>query len=50
MPPAFDMCAVMQADTTASFDPLGSYTLNTIDIANCPPGDYTFEITGAIGT
>ena len=50
MPPAFDMCSVIHAETTASFDSVGTYSLSTTDIASCPPGDYTFEITGTIGT
>ena len=49
MPSVVDMCSVSQLDTKAQFDSVGIYTLNTIDIALCPPGEYIFEITGAIG-
>ena len=34
----------------ATFDPqTGDYTFTSYDMANYPPGDYTFTITGTVG-
>ena len=46
-----DLCAINDGDTSAVFDQLtGNYEFYSIDKANYLPGQYTFEITGTVGT
>ena len=46
-----DLCAISDGDTHGVFDPItGNYDFYSIDMANYKPGQYTFEITGTVGT
>ena len=48
--PRTDMCSITDGDTVATFDPItGDYTFTSYDMANYPPGSYTFTITGQVG-
>ena len=45
-----DLCAIADGDTHGVFDPItGNYEFYSIDMANYPAGQYTFEITGTVG-
>ena len=46
-----DLCAIADGTTHGVFDPItGNYEFYSIDMANYQPGQYTFEITGTVGT
>jgi len=46
-----DLCAIADGSTHGVFDPIsGNYQFYSIDMANYLPGQYTFEITGTVGT
>lgn len=48
--PRTDLCSVDFGDTDGIFDPIdGSYSFDSIDMANFPPGTYQMEITGTSG-
>ena len=49
--PRTDLCSLSDGDTRAVFDTItGNYEFYSIDMANYQPGQYTFEITGTVGT
>ena len=46
-----DLCSLTDGDTSGVFDQVtGNYDFYSIDMANYLPGQYTFEITGTVGT
>ena len=46
-----DLCAIADGSTHGVFDPItGNYQFYSIDMAKYLPGQYTFEITGTVGT
>ena len=48
--PRTDICSITDGDTVATFDSItGDYTFTSYDMANYPPGAYTFTITGTVG-
>lgn len=50
-PASVDICNLIDATINAVFDPLGvTYVVSTADMVTYPPGDYTFEITGTVGS
>ena len=45
------MCQLTDGQTHGVFEPnTGNYEFYSIDMANYTPGDYTFEITGTVGS
>ena len=45
-----DLCDLIDGNSMSSFDTTtGHYEFKTTDIANYPPGDYVFRITGTSG-
>ena len=45
-----DLCAHNDGDTHGVFDETtGNFKFYSIDMANYPAGEYTFEITGSVG-
>ena len=45
------LCDIIDGDTHSVFDPItGNYYFESIDMANYLPGDYTFKITGTVGS
>jgi len=48
--PRTDICSKADGDTVATFNTAtGGYTFTSYDMANYPPGAYTFTITGTVG-
>ena len=46
-----DLCQISDGSTHGIFDPItGSYQFYSTDMVNYKPGEYTFEITGTVGT
>ena len=46
-----DLCAIDDGDTQSVFNVnTGNFEFYSIDMAKYPAGDYTFEITGTVGT
>ena len=46
-----DLCAIADGTTHGVFDSItGNYEFYSTDMANYKPGQYTFEITGTVGT
>ncbi len=46
-----DLCAISDGSTHGVFDPItGNYQFYSIDMVKYKPGQYTFEITGTVGT
>ena len=46
-----DLCNIQNSMTSALFDPAtGHYQFESRDLVGVQPGDYTFEITGTVGT
>ena len=46
-----DLCAIADGSTHGVFDHItGNYQFYSIDMTNYLPGQYTFEITGTVGT
>ena len=49
--PRTDLCSINDGDTHGVFNPTtGNYEFYSIDLANYPAGEYTFEITGTVGS
>ena len=49
-PTGVDICSIIAGVSSAQFDPSGTYVFTSYDMVTYPPGDYTFEITGTVGT
>ena len=46
-----DLCAITNGSTHGVFSEItGNYEFYSTDMANFPAGDYTFKITGTVGT
>ena len=46
-----DLCQISDGSTQGVFDPIsGNYEFFTEDMVNFKPGEYTFEITGTVGS
>jgi len=49
--PRLDLCAISDGTTSGIFSEItGNYEFYSTDLANYPAGQYTFEITGTLGT
>lgn len=50
-PVATDICNLVDATINSVFDgTVATYTVTTADMVSYPPGQYTFEITGHVGS
>ena len=50
-PAGVDICSILVGASSATFDSTGGvYTLTTHDMATYPPGEYTLQIRGSVGS
>ena len=46
-----DLCSINEGSTLGEFDSLtGTYKFSSVDMKDIPAGEYTFKITGSVGT